>query len=257
MEYQDQVIAVKPATVVLNDKCNLSINSAEAANNNAQAVSAIALGALWQERKTWDVTTHRTSNQQLYRILAKCYAFYLAMGADKNAGKPYRDELRDFIKTHELRINKGTHGIAKVLKCVFYDDAQSVDRRRISTYSTVLQCALAQNKSAAELADFIERNGGVQEIRLSKASAKPMLDRAELGRKAVDQVAVMATFRSDAISQQIDCTDFDEPFVGILVARVTGEIEVRSVLKSKSAVNAALAAHYKAANDSSKDVKAA
>jgi hypothetical protein len=61
----------------------------------------------------------------------------------------------------------------------------------------------------------------------------------------------------DAISQQIDSTDFDVPFVAILVARVTGEVEIRSVLKSKGAVNAALAAHYSAANDSTKQTKAA
>ena len=39
-------------------------------------------------------------------------------------------------------------------------------------------------------------------------------------------------------------SDFDQPFVAVIVVRATGEVEVRSLLKSKSAINAALAAYY-------------
>ena len=156
----------------------------------------------------------------------------------------YRDQLRAFIAEHNLRFTKTSHGITKVLKCVFYDGTNSVDRRRISTYSLALRSALSQNIKAEALAAFIEAAGGVQEIRMSSINAKPLVKRAELGRDAVDQAPVLATFRSDSVAQQIDSSDFDQPFVAVIVVRATGEVEVRSLLKSKSAVDAALAAHY-------------
>lgn len=244
--------AVKTPTVVLNDTSNVVFN-------NVPPVNLYSLTKIVSERKTWEANAYRSSNKQLYAILAKCYAYYLALG-DKttDTSKELRSQLSAFIETNNLRFTKSSHGITKVLKCVFYDGEKSIDRRRISTYSIVLRSALSQGISAEEVADFVERNGGVQEIRLAKSKiAKTPKQRAELGRTAIDQALVLATFRSDAVSQQIDSTDFDQPFVAVVVVRADGNVEVRSLIKSKGATNAALAAHYAAANDGNKSKQAA
>ena len=232
------------ATVVLKDTFNRLFEVGDTNFLNDKRFVDFTLNSITQERKAWEADAHRTSNQQLYAILAKCYAFYDAMRQEADEGKMYRDQLRAFIAEHNLRFTKTSHGITKVLKCVFYDGTNSVDRRRISTYSLALRSALSQNIKAEALAAFIEAAGGVQELRISSINAKPLVKRAELGRDAVDQAPVLATFRSDSVAQQIDSTDFDQPFVAVIVVRATGEVEVRSLLKSKSAINAALAAHY-------------
>jgi hypothetical protein len=45
-----------------------------------------------------------------------------------------------------------------------------VDRRRLSTYSLVLREAIKQKVLATQLAEWIEQNGGIQEIRLSQSA---------------------------------------------------------------------------------------
>ncbi len=239
-----QVNRTNNATVVLKDTFNAVFDVGDTKLLNDKHFVDFTLNSITQERKAWEADAHRTSNQQLYAILAKCYAFYDAMRQAADAGKMYRNQLRAFIAEHNLRFTKTSHGITKVLKCVFYDGTNSIDRRRISTYSLALRSALSQSIKANALVSFIEASGGVQEIRMSSINAKPLVKRAELGRDAVDQAPVLATFRSDSVAQQIDSSDFDQPFVAVIVVRATGEVEVRSLLKSKSAINAALAAHY-------------
>ncbi len=239
-----QVNRTNNATVVLKDTFNAVFDVGDTKLLNDKHFVDFTLNSITQERKAWEADAHRTSNQQLYAILAKCYAFYDAMRQQADAGKMYRYQLRTFIAEHNLRFTKTSHGITKVLKCVFYDGTNSIDRRRISTYSLALRSALKQNIKAEALAAHIEAAGGVQEIRMATINAKPLVKRAELGRDAVDQAPVLATFRSDSVAQQIDSSDFDQPFVAVIVVRATGEVEVRSLLKSKSAINAALAAHY-------------
>ena len=210
----------------------------------------LSLSALANERKQWEANAYRTSNQQLYALLARCYSYYLAMREDSDAGKALRKDLATFVGRHGIRISPSSHGIARILKCVFFDGDSSVDRRRISTYSIVLRRALSDNFSADKVAEFIEGNGGVQEVRLASApNAKSAKVKATLGQSSLETAPVLAKLRTDALSQKFDATDFDRPVALLGVLRANGEVEVRAVVRAQGALTAALAAHYTAAND--------
>jgi hypothetical protein len=64
---------------------------------------------------------------------------------------------------HNVAVNKKSHTLHKIVKCVF-----GADRRRVSAYSIVLRTANVNKIKSADIADFIRNNGGVEEIRLAK-----------------------------------------------------------------------------------------
>ena len=243
-------VSIKTPSITLGDRANVQI-AEELVTATTQRTAAVKpLVSIVSERKAWETNAYSTSNKQLYAVLAMSYAFYLATKGDSDAAKGVRAELTAFIAQNNLRFTESSHGITKVLKCVFFDGANSVDRRRISTYSIVLRAALTQQLKAEEIAAFIENNGGVQELRLAKSlTAKTAKQRAALGRDAVGQANILATFSSAELSRQIDSTEFDTPMAAIIVARPNGTVEVRGLVKSKGAVNAALVGYVSANKD--------
>jgi len=204
-----------------------------------------SLTALAETRKQWQTGAYRTSNQQLYALLAQCYGYYQCMREDNVEARSLRKQLADFINEHGIRVTPSTHGIPRILKCVFFDGVNTPDRRRISTYSIVLRSAHSMQLRADAVAEFIESNGGVQEVRLSKSrNAKTAKQKAALGRSALDSSAVLVSVRAEALSQQFDVSDFDQPVALLGILRASGEVEVRAVVRKQSALTAALAANY-------------
>ena len=219
-----------------------STGSKNAGNVVSSLIPFLKLSTIVQDRKQWESSAYLTSNQQLYSVLAQCYSFYHEMCKSDDVGKAMREELLIFSTQNEIKTKSGTHGIVKVVKCVFFDDARSCDRRRISTYSLALRCALDNKVAVADLSVFIEENGGVQELRRFKTTKSLSLsDRSERARFALQSATPLTTFQNEAISQSIDATDYDQPFVAVFVKRADGQIEIHGVVKNKAAVNAALA----------------
>lgn len=214
------------------------------------------LTTIISERKQWESTTYASSNKQLYSILAKCYSYYREMSDNTDSAKAKRREVASFIKRNGIRVSESTHGISKVLKCVFFDGEKSIDRRRISTYSIVLRSALADNIGEDKLADFIEQFGGVQEIRLKKSGNRiSTKERIELGREKVQNAVYLDAFESSEIFKKFDASEYDQPVVALAVMRATGTLEIVSILKNARAVNAAL--YSEAANEAARKTEAA
>ena len=68
--------------------------------------------------------------------------------------------IEKFIEQRKYVFAPSSHDMTRVVKCVF-----GADRRRVSAYSIALREALNQKVSAKDLVDFIEQNGGVEQIR--------------------------------------------------------------------------------------------
>lgn len=221
---------------------NDSVNIAPANNAAVAAVSTYKrIAQLVSDRKAWEQGALRTSNEQLYALLAKCYALYGELCGSTAAAKANRAELENFISKSGYRFLESTHTLTKVVKCVF-----GVDRRRVSTYSLVLREALTQKKTAAEIADFIVAGGGVEEIRRSKSkTAKTATQKAELGKEAVssNQLAVVS---SDKIAEALNPDNEGNDLVAIVTQQADGSLVVRKLVYSKSVLNAALASAYSA-----------
>lgn len=219
------------ATVVTNDSAALMAKATVSMRKHFEDLSA--------EREVWEQTICRTSNEQLYALLQKCYMTYKAMAGDTAEAAALRSGLKDFVNATGLKFNASTHTIVKIVKCVFGND-----RRRVSAYGIVLRAALTKDIAAADLPAFISREGGIEEIRLSKApNAMTPKQKAALAAGIV-QSENIGVVSSHALNNMLDAGNIGKSVVLIGTWQADGSVTVRSVVQNDSAVNAALACHY-------------
>jgi hypothetical protein len=193
------------------------------------------------ERQAWENTAYRTSNEQLYVLLQKCYQTYKAMAEDTAEGKALRSGLKDFINIKGLKFNASTHTIVKIVKCVFGDD-----RRRVSAYGIVLRSALAQNISVFDIPSFIRTSGGVEEIRLAKAPNAMTAKQKAIAAADIVQANSLGVFSSSALGQRLDAGNIGKAVVLLGTWQADGSVVIRTVVEHDSAVNAALSSFYSA-----------
>jgi hypothetical protein len=219
-----------PETVVLND-------TNEPVNGTYPLPKVLA--ELESERKTWEEGAYRTSNLALYAVLAKCLAIATVDTTElikqRNAG------LEAFYTQRGYFYKKDAPITTRVVKAVF----GTVDRRRLSTYSLVLREAIKQKVLAADLAQWIESNGGIQEIRLSQSATfvKPAA-KVELAKQQFDALPELASVKSEALSKLADGEFMGECCVLIAEQAANGSFVVRGITRAGGAVNAAFAALY-------------
>lgn len=223
------------ATVVLNDS-----------NVKSNSYKFSFIEQLVLDREAWENTVARTSNEQLYKLLARCYGTYLSMSQDNEKAKQMREDLQMHINLKGYVFAKTSHTLTKIVKCVF-----GADRRRTSTYSIVLRAALAENKTEAQIAGFIESRGGVQEIRLAKGNALSTKAKAELAKNTVTEQS-LAKVSGEALAKQLDSAKVGQQVVIVATQQANGELVANAVTYSETAVNTALSAYYSANKDSIK-----
>lgn len=200
------------------------------------------LKSLEKARLNWENVELAASNNRLYSILYKSYKFYLEMKEDddKDVRKAKRDAMETFIEQRGYTNSFGatTHDMTRVVKCVF-----GVDRRRVSAYSIALREALRQEVDAEDLVEFLEQNGGVEQIRMGGTKPLSAKTRAELGKAAVGET-VICKVKLDARVVQANPDWVDQQVVFVATYLPTGEFEVNAVVKHDGAVKTALAAYY-------------
>ena len=232
------------ANVVQNDKIALATANASGSVRNHFEQLAV-------EREAWESTVYRTNNEQLYVLLQKCFQTYQAMSGGEDEAVNLRKGLADYINTKGYKFHVGTHSLVKIVKCVFGND-----RRRVSAYGIVLRTALAKNISVLDIPEFIQSQGGVEEIRLAKSpNAITAKLKAQAGAEAV-QSSNLGVFASNSLASKLDAGNIGKSLVLIGTWQADGSIIVRSVVQHDSAVNAALACHYSATKDALKQVVA-
>lgn len=224
--------------VVLNDK-KVTVRAGVQANKQAvDNAPATNLAGIEAKRKNWETTAYRTSNQQLYSVLADCLRYGEALPVAD--AKQRTKELNEFIQARGYTVKSDSPLLTRIVKAVF----GNVDRRRISTYSLVLRSAVKEGVTADKLAGWIEERGGVQEIRLSRSesyvSPKAKAENAKSKLSAMPNLAVAKGKLSEFS---------DAEFVGcecVLLAeqQSDGSFHIKALTRSGTAVNAALTALY-------------
>lgn len=226
-------LAVQPADVVVqNDTAAITPLAV------AQPLTKV-LEELVTERETWEQGVYRTSNLALYAVLAKCLAIAQAdtpeLAKQRNAG------LEAFYKQRGYSYKKDAPPATRVVKAVF----GNVDRRRLSTYSLVLREAIKQKVLATQLAEWIEKEGGIQAIKLSQSPnfVKPKV-KAATAKQQFDTLPELASVKSEALSLLADGDFMGECCVLIAEQAANGSFVVRGFTRAGGAVNAAFAALY-------------
>jgi hypothetical protein len=199
------------------------------------------LANLETERITWEEGVYRTSNQALYAVLAKCLAIAQAdtpeLAKQRNAG------LEAFYKERGYFYKKDAPAATRVVKAVF--GGSVLDRRRLSTYSLVLREAIKQKVMATNLAEWIEKEGGIQAIKLSQSATfvKPAA-KVEIAKQQFDTLPELASVKSEALTLLADGDFMGECCVLIAEQAANGSFVVRGFTRAGGAVNAAFAALY-------------
>lgn len=198
------------------------------------------LADLETQRVVWEEGVYRTSNQALYALLAHCLA--IAQADTPEQAKQRSAALAAFYVSRGYAPAKSsTPPATRVVKAVF----GAVDRRRISTYSLVLREAIKQKVLATQLAEWIEQNGGIQEIRLSQSATfvKPAA-KVEQAKESFDTLPELASVKSEALTLLADGDFMGECCVLIAEQAANGSFVVRGFTRAGGAVTAAFAALY-------------
>ena len=243
------------ATPVAETTTNQAISAEMSAGLMAKVSEAnkaiFTLERLEEERLKWEKNEQAASRQRLYGMLTDCYEFYLTMKTDTRADvrEQMKKGLETFVQVRGYVFQSTSHDMNKIVKSVF-----GLDRRRVSAYSLALRAALKAGgfdiagKELAlakdELAGWIERKGGIEEIRLgSKNQGLSLKVRADTAKQAIQNKPLM-TVKPDPKVISFDTNDSDKMMLLVATYRPTGDLEISAVVKSDTAVRAALAAHY-------------
>ena len=192
------------------------------------------------QREVFETSTLARTNQALYDLIRECLSLYrdLTEGVDLKAKKI---GLQDFINFKGYVFRPSAPLSQKVIRCVFGDK----DRRRISTYHTVLRVAIAEKWALTEVATKITERGGVQEISVRKANSMSQKDKALTAQTALLNQSV-ATIDSQALKSNRNSEFNEQQAVAILTQNQDGTFTVHCVVHSTTAVNSALSAYFNA-----------
>lgn len=217
-----------------------AINNATTENNSAEIIKSMMqrIGDLAVTREVWEATEYNRSNQALYKLIADCLALYNDLTTGDDA-KHKKQGLKDYISLKDYKFKESSPLSLKVIRCVFGDR----DRRRLSTYHTVLRVAISDKWVVADVATKIGEYGGVQEISLGKKRGMTAKDKANAARTALMNHCV-ASLSSDQISKQFNTEHIGENAVAVLTLNSDGTYSVHCVVRSTTAVNAALAGYF-------------
>jgi hypothetical protein len=228
-----ELVTVNNTAVVLNDK------TAKAAKATTVApAGTVNLSDMEARRQQWETTAYRTSNQQLYAVLADCLAYGQTLPVAES--KQRNKDLEVFFKQRGYAVKGDSPLLTRVVKAVF----GNVDRRRISTYSLVLRSAQKEGITADKLAGWIEQRGGVQEVRLSRsASYLSPQAKAEQAKSTLSSLPNLAIAK-DKLAQLADAEYLGCECVLLAEQHEDGSFHIKALTRSGTAVKAALTALY-------------
>lgn len=229
--------AIDAVSVVATSPVNTSFaqNGLEKATLIRQRIENLST-----EREAWETSAYVRSNELLYALIQKCYALYVDLTIKHDDVGAKKLGLRDFISHKGLSFKDGTPLTAKLIRCVFGDK----DRRRLSTYHTVLRVAVANKWSVVDVPAKIAEFGGVQEISLGKpVGALTSKQKAEQARQFVLSQS-LAKLASEKLAAKNDPEQMGEQAVALVTQESDGSFTVHCVVHSSAAVNAALASYF-------------
>lgn len=219
--------------VVRNDKPVVALELPKSPQPEAKSLSDIE-----SRRQQWETTAYRTSNQQLYAVLADCLEFGKAL--ELGEAKKRSADLEEFFKQRGYFYKKESPLLTRIVKAVF----GNVDRRRISTYSLVLRSAQKEEIAAEKLSEWIEKNGGIQEIKLARSdsyvSPKAKAAQAKSTLSALPNLAVA----KDKLAELADASYIGCECLLLAEQQSDGSFHIKALNRSAAAINAALASLY-------------
>lgn len=173
----------------------------------------------------------------MYDILAECMSIY-EMYINSSNKKTFKTQLATVAESRKVKIDP-TKPLRAIVKVIFNEN--SGNKRRVNSYCLALEAARSHSIDHKKVADWLEENGGVQEVQRKKKESNGSAAKTEYvaerlaARAKVEKGAVEEIFKMDLVGNKV-----------VLVAEFNdnGSMEIFDVVSSKTAVKAALAALY-------------
>lgn len=239
---------------------NTSINAVEtSATSNVVSNDATQNGFdankplfnLETKRINWEGGTYRTSNQELYGILAECLGYCGELTFTESKARNLA--LEKFFKLRGYAYKPDMPLATRIVRAVF----GGADRRRTSTYSLVLRQAIKENISPLSLAKWIEESGGIQEIKLGHSSTyvSPS-NKVDIGKNYFNGKVVIGNAKSELLSHIADSQFMGTACVLLAEQMPNGSFDIKAVIRATTAVNAAYMGLYSQQNEAMAKAKA-
>jgi len=157
-------------TSVNNDSADNAADAAKAAAEAAKAAATAGfvnslvaeLDSLSANCISWEKTSFKKANEELYGLLAHCLAifetrFKHASDEDRAA---LRKEVLARLQARNIRVVKQSATLTMFVRLLF-----NSDRKRANSYAYVLTAAMTHGVTSAELAQWITQTGGIEEVK--------------------------------------------------------------------------------------------
>ncbi len=201
------------------------------------------LSGLAVDAANWDATVYKTANEGLYALMQRCYELYKEL---TNTADIYLKYKKQGLEKH-----LGANGMSayndkplgqRIIRCVFGDR----DRRRISTYNVALRVMIAESWEVAEVPAKIAERGGVQEMSVARKPGAMTAKQKADSVAAVVQETALAKVKTAETDAYVDAAKIGEKYAAVLTQEADGTFTINCIVDNGAAVNAALAAYYKA-----------
>jgi hypothetical protein len=210
------------------------------ATDDVQNVATSVLADLEGTRKFWENGALKASNQALYAVLADCLKFC----GDLNDGKKNKARNKALEQFHAERnypYSADSTLATKVVRAVF----GNIHRSRINTYALVVNAAKAAKVEPDNMANWIEAQGGVQEIKVAKGeNTVPRAEKIAKGRTVFEARPELATVKSEELAQLADNTKAGAECVILAEQNSDGTFTVKALSYKDGLVKTALTALY-------------
>ena len=229
----NKVTRVASATKTLSNSAAKAKSASAVTKSMLKRVENLSI-----KREAWESTELAHSNDALYAIFADCLELYRDL-TNGDGVKAMKKGLEDYINFKGYVFKSTSPLTLKVIRCVF----GAKDRRRLSTYHSVLRVAIADKWKISEVAQRISEYGGVQEISLRRKDSLTAKDKATIARDALMSQTI-AKLSSDELLKQFNIEHKGDSAVAVMTLENDGSYSVHCVVKSNTAVNAALTAYF-------------
>jgi hypothetical protein len=208
-------------------------------NNETNTATAVdeRIEALKAARVAWEEGTYKKSNEELYKLLDDCLAFYLDIRSKTNKCKA----LNALLKARDTSFNEGTSLQTRIVRAVFGAECG----KRAYAYARVITVSAVEKRPEVAMYDFITQRGGVEEIRRTKSNGETptgaRTDNISFAIEALEKSAALTTSFAVQASERKAPEDATHTlFVAIMRQEADGNYSMVYETSAKSVVNKAL-----------------
>jgi hypothetical protein len=208
----------------------LSDNNIAYANETVQQ-----LDLLVADRKNWESTLYKKSNEALYGVMAKCKKIFedkFENAKSDDDRKAIRLEIAHRLTADGIKVQKNSTTLTMFVRYVF-----GSDRKRAHGYAYVLKAAISHGIRADGLVKFITEAGGIEEIKRKMVASEKAIANKEKREKAFGLVKTKAELHelSPLASLDMSIVNNRTPYV-VLVAKpmTNGKTHIVALLKNAS-----------------------